>query len=220
MGDRIKVFFLEPTDREHRWLRRYVSSSAHTCEKTGSYCDGMVDFGESDILYTADGYISDRDRDKPPASDPRWPARCAACGRPFGPGDPYQLFGRQIHVHLGTGLRCALDDAPPGACWNAWWIGHRTKDEPEHPVGCGHNIGPDGRSLIVRCPDGHDWLIDSRAANCTRKDDNAHFCWVRHGRPEDGTLHVDKNGNTCSAGAGSIQTQAWHGFLHHGELHT
>jgi hypothetical protein len=50
------------------------------------------------------------------------------------------------------------------------------------------------------------------------KDDMAHFCWVRHGRPEDGNLHVDKNGQTCSAGGGSIDTGKWHGFLHNGEL--
>src|SRR6185503_6337156 len=49
-------------------------------------------------------------------------------------------------------------------------------------------------------PGGHDWMIDSRCSNCTRKDDNEHFCWVRHGSPEDGTLHVDKVGNTCAAG--------------------
>ena len=48
--------------------------------------------------------------------------------------------------------------------------------------------------------------------------DDVHRCWVRHGRPEDGTLHVDKNGQTCAAGAGSIQTHNWHGFLHNGVL--
>lgn len=56
------------------------------------------------------------------------------------------------------------------------------------------------------CPDGHHWYIDNRASNCTKKDDDVHRCWVRHGRPEDGTLHVDKSGNTCAAGAGSIDT--------------
>ena len=50
------------------------------------------------------------------------------------------------------------------------------------------------------------------------KTDNVHKCWVRHGRPEDGTLHVDKNGKTCAAGAGSILTSKWHGFLHNGHL--
>jgi len=45
-----------------------------------------------------------------------------------------------------------------------------------------------------------------------------HRCWVRHGRPEDGTLHVDKNGVTCAAGAGSIVAGNFHGFLHGGFL--
>jgi len=61
-------------------------------------------------------------------------------------------------------------------------------------------------------------MIDSRASNCTMPDDNAHRCWVRHGRPEDGTLHVDKNGLTCAAGGGSILAGNYHGFLHHGHL--
>jgi len=78
-----------------------------------------------------------------------------------------------------------------------------------------------GKHLIIRVPDGdreegHPWNIDSRASNCTRKDDRTHRCWVRHGEPPH--IHVDKNGNTCSAGAGSIQTDKWHGFLHNGEL--
>jgi hypothetical protein len=34
--------------------------------------------------------------------------------------------------------------------------------------------------------------------------------------PKTGRLHVDKNGNTCAAGAGSIITGKWHGFLHNG----
>src|SRR5262245_7846725 len=32
-----------------------------------------------------------------------------------------------------------------------------------------------------------------RSSNCRMKDDDTHHCWVRHGRPEDGTL-LDKNG--------------------------
>lgn len=56
------------------------------------------------------------------------------------------------------------------------------------------------------------------ASNCTMPDDKNHKCWVRHGRPEDGTLHVDKNGHTCAAGAGSIVAGNYHGFLHNGHL--
>jgi len=80
-----------------------------------------------------------------------------------------------------------------------------------------------GPHLVVLCPSPgsggyHPWYVDSRAGNCTLKSDTEHRCWVRHGSPEDGTIHVDKKGRTCAAGAGSIQTGKWHGFLHHGEL--
>jgi hypothetical protein len=78
--------------------------------------------------------------------------------------------------------------------------------------------GVDGRVLVCICPDGHPWTIDARASNCTLPHDDDHWCWCRHGRPEDGTLHVDKQGVTCAAGAGSIDTGQWHGFLHNGQL--
>jgi hypothetical protein len=216
MGE-FKITWLEPTDRERQWLRRYTSSDKHKCEGTGSsYCNAMFELGEADILYTADGYIAgDRDSRKPPESDPHWPQTCAACGRPFGADDPYQLFGKQIYVCEATGERSTLDKASVGACWDAWWISERRRDGP---TGCGRNVGPDHRSLVVKLPGNHDWHIDSRASNCTKPDDGEHFCWVRHGRPEDGSLHVDKDGNTCSAGAGSIAVPGFHGFLHHGVL--
>lgn len=77
--------------------------------------------------------------------------------------------------------------------------------------------GPDGRSLYCMTPKGQ-WCIDGRANNCTMPDDNVHRCWVRSGKPEDGTLHIGKDGNTCEAGAGSIKIGDYHGFLHHGIL--
>lgn len=73
-----------------------------------------------------------------------------------------------------------------------------------------------GPNLFVNVPGGHGWCIDSRASNCSRPEDNEHHCWVRHGDPPNVT--VDKNGETCAAGAGSIQTGDWHGFLRDGRL--
>jgi hypothetical protein len=96
---------------------------------------------------------------------------------------------------------------PPDAVYDATWC-HDFPDE----------CGPDGRCLVAVLPNGHHWYIDSRASNCTLPEDKVHRCWVRHGRPEDGTLHVDKNGVTCAAGAGSIQMDDFHGFLHHGMI--
>jgi hypothetical protein len=49
--------------------------------------------------------------------------------------------------------------------------------------------------------------------------DKTHRCWVRHGDPDKGEpVHVDKAGHTCAAGAGSIATPGYHGFLHNGQL--
>lgn len=76
-----------------------------------------------------------------------------------------------------------------------------------------------GPMLIAVLPDGGEWNIDSRASNCGLPQDRQHRCWVRHGTPP--ALHVDKNGLTCNAGAGSIIShRGWHGFLHNGVFHT
>lgn len=80
-----------------------------------------------------------------------------------------------------------------------------------------YETGADGLAIMCRLPDGEWWRIDSRASNCTMKDDTAHRCWVRHGTVGE-RLTVDKRGNSCKAGAGSIQTEAYHGFLEKGRL--
>lgn len=99
----------------------------------------------------------------------------------------------------------------PGACYadphGAWDSKARTK-----------RFGVDGRALVVILPDGCSWYLDSRASNCTLPNDNDHRCWVRRGSPESEDLHVDKNGLTCQAGAGSIVSGNFHGFLHNGHL--
>jgi len=101
-----------------------------------------------------------------------------------------------------AGSLFTINDAPPGAMWDADW------------QRCFGRTGPDGIDLMVKCPDGHTWNVDGRASNCTRPDDNAHRCWCRHGDVRRGEIHVDKIGDTCAAGAGSILTPQWHGFLH------
>jgi hypothetical protein len=143
------------------------------------------------------------------------------CDRCDLPADPISASKLTEFVNPANGqLYRSARELPPGAVY-------------EHPVYNGeahnwvtnsgksiiHRPNPqDGRILCCVLPDGHSWTIDSRANNCTEPDDDEHWCWVRHGRPEDGTLHVGKDGRTCSAGAGSIQTGRWHGFLRHGRL--
>lgn len=93
----------------------------------------------------------------------------------------------------------------PGAMWYATWVPKGFDwDNEEEP------------HLYVVCPGDTCWDIDSRASNCTMPNDRIHRCWIRHGTAPN--LTVDKNGFTCQAGAGSIQTSNWHGYLRNGEL--
>jgi hypothetical protein len=193
----IRCFFLEPVcSVQKRYLRRYVGNSS--CPING-YHDAMVEIERAELRRPTD-FIDERD---PLRRDPRWPKSCA-CGHVFEASSPWQLFSRQLYRRTDTGEEMTLRDAPVGAMWDATWY-HDT------PAYC----GPDGRSIVVKTPGG-EWMIDSRASNCTLPNDREHKCWIRHGTPPD--LTVDKNGKTCAAGAGSIQLGNYHGFLRNGHL--
>lgn len=145
-----------------------------------------------------------------------WPTHCEDCGAQVPEGSflnrshehnqpIYQVFTRRLY-------KTASGQPEPGdVFWATWYHG-------EHRRGyCPWDNCDDPRGhLMVVLPTGHHWDVDGRAGNCTMKDDRAHRCWVRHGEPPN--LHVDKNGHTCSAGAGSIGSPGYHGFLHHGHL--
>ncbi|TIL30048.1 hypothetical protein [Mesorhizobium sp.] len=110
-----------------------------------------------------------------------------------------------IMRNMVTGEELSGANLPNGALWVA------NGDPGLYPK------GPDGLAVCCRIPGGHTWHIDSRCSNCTKPDDKEHRCWVRHGTVGE-AIHVDKNGNTCAAGAGSIAVPGFHGFLHHGVL--
>lgn len=192
--------FLEPSGRMRRSLRRYVSSGDVTRR-----CQGPMGYHDaSTVLDVIEGEEASRDwrpGDSIPGDHPLWPKGCS-CGYEFTAADPLQVYTERFYRRADTGQEITLRDAPPGAMWWADW---NTWD-----------VGPDGRCLMVRCPDGHDWTVDAEASNCTRKGDRSHKCWCRHGEPP--LVTVDKNGDTCGAGAGSILTPKWHGFLRGGVL--
>lgn len=98
---------------------------------------------------------------------------------------------------------------------NSYLQGACEKD-PTLPKRTPSYIFANGPHLIVICPNGGTWNVDSRASNCTMPYDYEHRCWIRHGIPPNVT--VDKNGNTCQAGAGSIKCGDYHGFLRNGVL--
>ena len=144
-------------------------------------------------------------------SPERWPTKCDHCGAPVPSGDSgievnYQIFRRRLYD-------TASGNPEPGDIFWAPW-----KHDPKwQKFYCPWDDCNDPRGhLICVLPNGFEWDIDSRANNCTMPNDKTHRCWVRHGEPPN--IHVDKNGHTCQAGAGSILSGNYHGFLHNGEL--
>jgi len=213
--NRTKCFWMEPLDppRERAWLRRYASGSKCTNPENHGYHNARALVGDVSAHYKelegeqAKHRLLICDMAKPPQDDPRWPSKCS-CGYAFVPEDTWQLFTHLLYKRTDTGEILTLEEAPGGAMWNAKWL--------ESSAWCS---GPDGRSIVAKLPDGHEWIVDGRASNCTKPEDNVHKCWVRHGEPPN--LTVDKNGNTCAAGAGSILSPRagnWHGFLRNGYL--
>lgn len=202
-----KAFWCERTDRQRLWLRRYRSGETDPkCPATGWIHQALVRLQDAETRYEEREWGGKMRRViayhgvEIPHDDPRWPLACA-CGEPFVEADEWQVFSDAIYRRVDTGEEWPLRDIPIGALYDAWWLADFS-----------FHTGADGIALMCRTPDG-DWSIDSRASNCTLPDDHTHKCWVRHGDPRTEPVTVDKNGVTCSAGAGSIQQQRFHGFL-------
>lgn len=123
------------------------------------------------------------------------PYLCDKCGKEFNPSQGSQIYDTPS------------GEPEPGCLfWNT--------SIPENYYWDNHK----GPHLMVVCPNGSRWCIDSRASNCDMPDDRTHRCWVWHGDPEKGEIHVDKNGHTCGAGGGSIwvdqgTSKEYHGML-------
>lgn len=150
-------------------------------------------------------------------AEDQWPMGCKFCAEPV----PAVAVLPEVIGDIGIALTRQVDanrlyDTPsgeiePGCLYYAHWL--HDASEP-----CPHWDNCDGRHLMAMLPNGESWDIDSRARNCTMKADRRHRCWVREGSPEAGDVHVSKAGFTCSAGAGSIAVNGYHGLLQKGEF--
>ncbi len=104
----VKCFFVEPTDRAKRSLRRYHSSSDVT-----SKCPGRMSYHNAHTpLDVVERCFSPGDEAYPaladpqiPHADPRWPFKCDDCDYRFIDTDPWQVFDEQIYVDKATGPR-------------------------------------------------------------------------------------------------------------------
>lgn len=225
----MKCFLLNPTDRVAEFLRRYAGSSQ--CSVFG--------------YHSVSVYIGDREArpddacgDKVDHSDPRWPTHCD-CGYEFKENDTWQYRVDALYQRSDTLELTTLNKAPVGAMWFAPWM----SDIPEMTGPDGNTLMvrlPGKHDWIV---DGRASNCDSPCSKCGKPynahvvnglcapipkgenydqekhyyhDARPHKCWVRHG--EAPNIHVDKNGVTCGAGAGSIAVPSYHGFLHNGHL--
>jgi hypothetical protein len=219
---RYPCYFVEESNQIQISLRRFRSraNEDNPCPVKG-YHDARIVLDVRAKVRDGDGAVIWPDPF--PRDDARWPTHCV-CGYEFCQDraqdrpDYWQTFTETLWRRLDTGELVTLSDAPPGALWY----------EDRYVEIPGFWKGPDGHVLMCKTPGG-DWCVDSRASNCTLPQDNEHRCWVRHGDPTDPLglrtgqpLHVDKNGLTCAAGAGSIgmgeNNSRYHGFLHGGHL--
>jgi hypothetical protein len=105
------------------------------------------------------------------------------CPYLFEDGDEWQVFQELLYVCKVTGEEMTLRKARIGAMWDASWYLEK---------------GPDGLSLVVRLPDGHDWHVDGPASNGGG--------WTRTGDAPRITVRP------------SILTPKYHGWLTDGQL--
>lgn len=155
----------------------------------------MTPFGEQPARFSTESlnghrFLAGFDDLAPPHDDPRWPTRCA-CGYVFSADDPWQVFQHQIYRRSDTGEEMTVEEAPPGAMWDAWWYE-------------GFGKTPDGKHLCVKLPNGSSWYIDGPATGGGS--------WTRSGTPPIVTAKP-------SIFANQGKPNEWHGWLTDGVLH-
>jgi hypothetical protein len=173
------------TDRASLALRRYGGGSCPLMPGRSSYHNARTLIGEAPVTVSERG-TWDVEMEQPPRTDPRWPAHCA-CGYVFLEADTWQLATHRLYMRQDTGVTLTLREAEPGMLWDAPWL-----------LAMPNYRGPDGRSLVMRLPDGGEWTIDGPSTNGPG--------WERTGTPPQITARP------------SILSPGYHGWLTDGVL--
>ena len=139
----VTCFLIKAVGVDRLSLRRYSTSNNPTVCGGAGYHNAHVFLKDEPASFEAStGYAGE-----PPKADARWPRACR-CGYTFMDTDAYQIFRRALYARLEDSKEVfTLDEAPPGAMWNADWM-------PS-----GHH-GPDGLCLVLKLPGDHEWMID------------------------------------------------------------
>jgi hypothetical protein len=208
--DKIECFLVEPHNTS-----KIVAYAEWGSECPGAHPEGVaVHYGRSVV---AVGSKADIDIVFASNHEHLWKPvdfQCARC-KVIGTTIPPKSISEEVNWWCPpTGeVKRRKEDFGPGAMWFATWERWSDKEGITH---WGFDwTNQSGPPLYVMTPGGS-WCIDQRASNCTLPNDTVHRCWVRHG--EAPNITVDKQGRSCSAGAGSIRCGAYHGFLREGRL--
>lgn len=205
----VECFVIQIGEESRRSLRRYCKDRRDCPER--SYHNATVPLGEHALVRSDDGAIDWIDPDSY-LTHPAWPTHCS-CGYEFTEADERQVNQDPIYVALDGRGEWTLSEAPPGAMWEAWWVGDWARVN-----------GGAGPAWVFKLPNGAEFMPGQGASNCDRKGED-HDCWCVHG--EAPMLTIDKTPepgrSTCTAGGGSIwsrqgQPNDWHGFVTAGEL--
>lgn len=190
MYEAVECFWVEPSGKAVRSLRRYRRGDSRDCP-VHDYHNAVVELGDHfDVIWATgdDGarYVAAIDA-ADYAADPRWPLHCE-CGYEFADDDHWQANqepiyeaadGRRAWVHPAHGRK-----PTPGAMFDTHWRPELRKE--------------DGLAISVVCPDGTVWCMDDEATS-------GGF-WTREGTVPKITANP------------SILTPGYHGFLRNGVL--
>lgn len=162
--DPIRCFWLEPLARRRRWLMRRSHAGRHCATRNAQHRAKVeIERGELPLPPIRSDPVPEWTHH---SDDPRWPARCEFCAHVFGEEDERLLFFRRLYRDP-SGRELILDEAPPGAMWDAWWLGPDFR-------------GRDGIHLAAMTPGGP-WYVDGRSPVFG-------LHWKRIGRPPDVTV--------------------------------
>lgn len=174
----VQCFMIEPSGQARAGLRRY-----------SPFLSGELHYHNVEVQIGVEPYDPERAiGDRHPHADERWPMKCT-CGYVFKETDEWQRTHWQLYKRAGmpddNALLIPLAEAPIGAMWFAPWYSEAGW------------VGSDGQTLVVKLPDGTEWIVDGSASNAPGKIPG----WTRSGIPPNFVVTP------------SIATPNYHGFL-------